>query len=94
MLQCQLHDAAADYIASITHDIRKNDATPDMLLRVRTAGDSVIRLFKQFRQEHMNRVVAGECEAVPAMIYADAMNAYRKILSHGLNAAEALAGEK
>ncbi len=90
----QLHDAVSGYVASVTHGVRTSDSTPDMLLRARSAGDNILHLYKQLSQAHMNRVVSGQCEAVPAMIFADAMNAYRKILSHGLNAAEALAGEK
>ncbi len=90
----RIHDAVTDFVASITHDIRKGDSSPAMLHRVHVAGSGITRLYKQFQQEHMNRIVSGACEPVPGLIYADAMNAYRKIQSHGLNAAEALAGEK
>lgn len=88
-----MHDRVAAYVAAVSAGLR---GTPpgDYLMRSRTESDSIDHFYKDLRAEHMNRIVSGECEVMPGMIYADMMQAYRKIKSHALNIAEAISGEK
>ncbi|MBP5545625.1 MAG: Na/Pi cotransporter family protein [Kiritimatiellae bacterium] len=88
-----MHDRVAAYVASVTAGLR--GAVPaDYLHRARTEDDSITHFYKDLRAEHMNRIVSGECEVLTGMIYADMMQAYRKVKSHALNIAEAISGEK
>lgn len=87
-----LHDHVAAYVAMITRAVKDGDT--DLMVRVNTDGDAITHLFKDFRQEHLNRLATGQCEPVPSMIFIDMLQSYRKIKNHAVNIAEALAGEK
>lgn len=89
-----MHDRVTDYIAMISTGLRSSTMVDDYLVKARTEDNYITHLYKDQRTEHMNRIVSGECDAVPGMIYADIMQSYRKIKSHALNIAEAIAGEK
>lgn len=88
-----MHDRIAAYVAEVSSGLR---GTPrgDYLSHCRTEDSSIDHFYKDMRSEHMNRIVSGECDILPGMIYADMMQAYRKVKSHALNAAEAICGEK
>lgn len=88
-----MHDRVAAYIDSVSAGLR--GAIPaDYMARSRAESDSIVHFFKDLRNAHMNRVISGECDVLPAMIYSDMMQAYRKVTNHGLNIAEANSGEK
>lgn len=88
-----MHDRVTSYLAMVTAGLRSN-MIDDYLVRARVEDSSLTHYYKDLRTEHMNRIVSGVCEAVPGLIYADIMQSYRKIKSHALNIAEAVAGEK
>lgn len=88
-----MHDRVTAYLAMVTAGLRAS-MIDDYLVRARTEDASLTHYYKDLRAEHMNRIVSGVCEAVPGLIYADIMQSYRKIKSHALNIAEAVAGEK
>ena len=88
-----MHDRVAAYVASVSAGLR-SAAQPDYLARARAEDDSITHFYKDLRNAHMNRIVSGECEVLTGMIYADMMQSYRKVKSHALNIAEAIAGEK
>lgn len=89
-----MHDKVTDFIAMVTEGLRPSIAPADYIFRINTEDDSLKHLYKTQRNEHMNRIVEGKCEALPGMIYADVMQSYRKIIAHAHNIAEAIAGEK
>lgn len=88
-----LHDKVALHLSTITHSIRKGTDS-DFMISVHAENNSIKHLFKDFRQEHMNRIQSGSCDVLAAIIYSDIMQSYRKIEEHALNIAEAIAGEK
>ena len=88
----QLHDHVAEFTAMITLAVREGNA--DIMVKVRTEDEAVTHLFRELRQENMNRLVVGTCQAAPGMIFADMLQSYRKLKDHALNIAEAFTGEK
>jgi phosphate:Na+ symporter len=88
-----MHDRVAAYVALVSSGLRGSGGS-DYLSRAKTEDSSIDHFYKDLRADHMNRIVSGECDILPGMIYADMMQSYRKIKSHALNAAEAVAGEK
>ncbi len=88
-----MHDRVAAYVAQVSSGLRGSGGS-DYLSRAKTEDSSIDHFYKDLRAGHMNRIVSGECDILPGMIYADMMQSYRKIKSHALNAAEAVAGEK
>ncbi len=88
-----MHDRIAAFVASVTAGLRA-EITPAYLVKARADDDSLTHFYKDLRAEHTNRIVTGECNVLPGMIYADIMQAYRKLKGHAMNIAEAVAGEK
>lgn len=88
-----MHDRVAAFVASVGAGLRAN-VTPDYIVKARADDDSLTHFYKDLRAEHMNRIVSGECGVLQGMIYADIMQAYRKLKGHAVNIAEAVAGEK
>ena len=87
-----MHDHVAEYIAMITQAVK--DGNEDILSKAETNGQLVTRLFKDLSKEHLNRLEAGQCSPLCGVMFSDMLQGYRKIKNHGLNIAEALAGEK
>jgi phosphate:Na+ symporter len=88
-----MHDRTAAFVASVGAGLR-TEITPGYLVKARADDDSLTHFYKDLRAEHTNRIVTGECNVLPGMIYADIMQAYRKLKGHAMNIAEAVAGEK
>jgi len=87
-----LHDRAAVYVLLVDEGVRENQ--PDILTKARSQGETITSEMKESRSNHLNRVEQGEMAPLASLIFVDILNAYRRIKDHGLNIAEALAGEK
>lgn len=87
-----LHDHVADYIKLINEGVRLENR--DILPKARVQGDVITHLMKEYRARHLARVEKGHASPLKSLIFTDMLNAYRRIKDHGLNIAEALAGEK
>jgi phosphate:Na+ symporter len=87
-----LHDSVAEYMIMITAAVHADNV--DILSKAETSGQHITHLFKDFSKLHMSRLEQGQCSPLGGLMYADMLQSYRKIRSHGLNIAEALAGEK
>lgn len=88
-----MHDRVASHVAQITHATRSG-VSVDFMREIRTEDAAITHLFKDYRAEHMNRIVAGSCDVLSSIVYSDIMQSYRKIKEHAYNIAEALMGEK
>lgn len=87
-----LHDRAADYVQLVDEGVRENQ--PDVLTQARSLGVALTNEMKESRANHLNRVEKGDSLPLASLIFVDVLNAYRRVKDHGLNIAEALAGEK
>ena len=88
----ELHDKVADYVNMINDAVvNKNEG---VLAEAEVGGRSITAMMKKFRSEHLNRVSNGAVSPLNSLIFTDMLNAYRRIKDHGLNIAEAVAGEK
>jgi phosphate:Na+ symporter len=87
-----LHDRAAGYIEMINTAVRQKDS--GILVMAESRGRDITFLMKECRTRHLERVGTGDTTPLKSLIYTDMLNAYRRIKDHGLNIAEALAGEK
>jgi len=87
-----LHDHVAAFLKTVGDALRTGDR--DVLLNLRTTGDHITGLFKEYRQQSMDRLAAGIASPVACVYVMDALHAYRKIKDHGVNIAEAIAGLK
>ncbi len=87
-----LHDKVYDYMELVNDEVKKNN--PEILGIIRVHGDSITHEMKESRGKHLARVEAGIAGPFASLIFTDMLNAYRRIKDHGLNIAEAIAGEK
>jgi len=87
-----LHDQVAAFLKTIGAALETGDR--DVLQRLRTASDHITGLFKEYRQQSLDRLASGAASPVSCVYVMDALHAYRKIKDHGLNSAEAIAGLK
>lgn len=87
-----LHDHTATYIEMINTAVRQRDR--GILIMAESRGQEITYLMKEYRTRHLERVGTGDTTPLKSLIYTDMLNAYRRIKDHGLNIAEALAGEK
>ena len=87
-----LHDRAASYVQLVDEGVREGQS--DILAQARSQGEVLTNEMKESRSNHLNRVEQGETKPLASFIFVDILNAYRRIKDHGLNIAEALAGEK
>ncbi len=89
-----MHTRVSDFVAMVTTGTRPTTMISDYFVRIETEDAALKHLYKQQRDTHMDRIAQGKCDTVPGMIYADIMQAYRKIVAHAHNIAETIAGEK
>jgi Na/Pi-cotransporter len=87
-----LHDRAADYVQLVDDGVRENH--PDVVIKARSLGTALTNEMKESRSKHLVRVAQGDSLPLASLIFVDVLNAYRRVKDHGLNIAEALAGEK
>ena len=87
-----LHDKVYDYMELVNEGVKNND--PAVVEIARLHGDSITHEMKESRARHITRVESGSAGPLASLIFTDMLNAYRRIKDHGLNIAEAIAGEK
>ena len=87
-----LHEKISDYIKLIAQAVHEGNES--ILSKAQTRGESITYLVKQCRTKHLERVESGHISPLKSLIFTDILTSYRRIKDHGLNIAEALAGEK
>jgi phosphate:Na+ symporter len=87
-----LHDHVAAYLDMINSAVEEDRR--EVLTKAYTHGDEVTYLMKEYRRHHLARVESGRVSPLKTLVYTDMLNSYRRMRDHGLNIAEALAGEK
>jgi phosphate:Na+ symporter len=87
-----LHEKISDYIKLIAQAVHEGNEA--IISKAQTRGDSITHLVKQYRTKHLERVESGHISPLKSLIFTDILTSYRRIKDHGLNIAEALAGEK
>ena len=87
-----LHDHVAEYVEYVRKGVElKNE---DILSKAVTQADTITRLVKKYRTNHLERMGFESTSPLKSLIFNDMLTAYRKIKDHALNIAETLAGEK
>jgi len=87
-----LHDRVASYIDMVTKAVEEGSV--DVISRAHSDGDLITSRMKRYRQEHLTRLANNDVEPLVSVVFADMLNAYRRMKDHALNIAEAVAGEK
>jgi phosphate:Na+ symporter len=87
-----LHKKVESYLSLINEAVREN--RPEVLSKANTSGDAITHEMKEYRARHLERVGTEQASPLASLIFTDMLNAYRRLKDHGLNIAEALAGEK
>jgi phosphate:Na+ symporter len=87
-----LQDRIQNYMDMVNDGIR--DDRGEVLSKARVQGDAITHEIKESRERHLLRVESKDIGPLASLIYTDMLNAYRRIKDHGLNLAEAVAGEK
>jgi len=87
-----IHDRIAAYIDFVF--VHLGAPSPDVLPQAKADGEYITHLIKDYRDQHLARVSEEDASPLKSLIFADLLNAYRKIRDHTYNIAEAIAGEK
>lgn len=87
-----LHNKVMDYLKMIGEALKTQNI--DVMAPARTDGQSITRHAKRMRTRLFDEIHTNHKFAVPAMVLVDMIHSYRKIQSHAMNIAEAIAGEK
>ena len=87
-----LHARVCHYLSTIGEALAASNA--DILTKANAEGDQITTLAKQYREEHLNQIEHAGTSPQQTLIIIDMLQSYRKIRSHALNIAEAIAGEK
>ncbi|MBN1675132.1 MAG: Na/Pi cotransporter family protein [Kiritimatiellae bacterium] len=87
-----LHDHVAEVVTLVHQGVMDNH--PEVISKVRTRGDAVTHMVRDYRERHLARFQDERTSPLASLAYTDMLNAYRRIKDHALNIAEALAGEK
>ena len=88
----RLHSRVQAYVELVNEDARANRA--EVLTKARVHGDAITHDIKEVRRNHLLRMESRHVTPLGSLIFSDILNAYRRIKDHGLNIAEAIAGEK
>ncbi len=87
-----LHDEVSSYVDMISAGVKGE--RPEIISKAHTQGEAITHTIKELRATHLERVGEKMTTPLRSLIYADILNAYRRVKDHALNIAEALAGEK
>lgn len=87
-----LHDKVHAYLTMINDAV--SESRVEVLSKARSQGDAITHVMKEAREAHLMDVGTDRGNPVASLTYTDMLNAYRRLKDHGLNIAEALAGEK
>lgn len=88
----ELHDEVADYVQMVT--LATAAMSKEVVFKAHPRSDALSHKVRQIRNQHVSRLSVERKDPLITMIYTDMLNDYRRIKDHGLNIAEALAGEK
>ena len=87
-----LHSKVCHYLSNIGDALASGNA--DIITKATSEGSQLTNLAKKFRDEHLSQIEHADTSAQQTLIIIDMLQSYRKIRSHALNIAEAIAGEK
>jgi phosphate:Na+ symporter len=87
-----LNRRVLEYVRRVNAAVREENDRAAIEL-VATSGE-ITRTMKEYRQEHLARLVDNKVTALSSLVYTDMLNSYRRMKDHALNIAEVLAGEK
>jgi len=87
-----LHDRIQGYLALVNEGIKESRG--EVASKARVQGDAITHEIKESRDNHLTRMERKDASPLASLIFTDMLNAYRRIKDHGLNLAEAAAGEK
>ena len=87
-----LHDKVQAYVELVNEGTKAN--RPGVLSKARVQGDAITHEMKESRDKHLSRMETKHAPPLASLVFTDVLNAYRRIKDHGLNIAEAVAGQK
>jgi phosphate:Na+ symporter len=87
-----LHNKVAEYVRMINASVKVDHS--EIISKANIHGDAITFDIKELRSRHIARMSDKTTTPLHSLIYADILNAYRRIKDHALNIAEVLAGEK
>ena len=88
----ELHDRVNDYLLMLHSALQNGEQ--NIISRAVADSDMINSLFKKCRRDHITRIEKKSVVPLSSLIFIDILQSYRKVKSHALNIAEALAGEK
>ncbi len=87
-----LHDKVQSYVDLVAGAAKENYV--EVLSKARVQGDAITHAMKESRDKHLVRMESKAASPLGSLVFTDVLNSYRRIKDHGLNIAEAVAGEK
>ncbi len=87
-----LHDKTAEYVDLVNSCVKEERS--EGITKARVGGDAITYEMKEARDQHLDRLTHKQTDPLASLIFIDMLNAYRRVKDHGLNIAEAVAGEK
>lgn len=87
-----LHKQSMDYVKLVNKAVKDNNA--DFSSKARTIADTINHTAKDYRDKHLEHFATEQTSSIAGLIFTDLLSSYRRIRSHTLNIAQALAGEK
>jgi len=87
-----LHDDVSRFLLILDEALRSRDR--EAVPKIKTQGIQITHRVKDIRTNHLDRLEKKETSPLLSLVFLDMLNAYRRIKDHGINIAEALAGEK
>ncbi len=87
----ELHDRVVAYVARINEAVRKGETI--VMGDAKTEADQITDSMKSFRDEHLENFAREQASPLSSLAFTDTLTAYRRIRSHTLNIAQAIARE-
>jgi phosphate:Na+ symporter len=87
-----LHDALDHFFLLIEQALKAR--SKDALAEHLSSAERITHRVKDIRANHLERLEKNETSPLFSLVFLDILNTYRRIKDHGVNIAEALAGEK
>lgn len=88
----KLNKMARNYVEIINEGLKENRV--EVLSKAKTIGDSYNYTIKEMRERLLNRMEQNQVSPLECLIVSDLLSSFRRVKDHGLNIAEAVAGEK
>ncbi len=87
-----LHGLLEEYISLINQGLVNRN--PDVISKAHSLGDAITHKLRELRNKHIAQMTEIKINPLVSSSYSDMLNSYRRVRDHGLNIAEALAGQK